>query len=61
VLVKLAFGISTPRLTQLGLGRDSTFGSMSGCSYDELKTRFEAECAKVDYKECVCRSSVVGS
>ena len=47
VLVKFAFGMSTPRLTELKLGRHPLFGSLDWADYSELLAIFQAECDKV--------------
>src|ERR1700761_3251853 len=47
VLVKFAFGMGTPRLTELKLGRHPLFGSLDWADYSELLTIFQVECDKV--------------
>lgn len=50
VLARIAFGISSPRLTELKINHGTrAFGSMDTCDFDQLLVRFEAECAKVNH------------
>ncbi|KAM0803698.1 P-loop containing nucleoside triphosphate hydrolase protein [Usnea florida] len=45
-LARVAFGISSPRVTAEKLGKNAVFGSMSvdGCAFEDLLKRFEKEC-----------------
>jgi len=47
LLARVAFGISSPRTTALGLGGNAVFGSMSECGFMDLVRRFEAVCCRV--------------
>lgn len=49
-LARLAFGISSPRMTTLGLSKSSVFRSMENSDFSKLVERFEAECAACGYK-----------
>lgn len=44
-LARVAFGVSSPRATQLGLSRSPVFGSCSKADFGALVARFEKECA----------------
>lgn len=46
LLARLAFGISSPRLTQLGLSKHPVFRSCENSDFTLLVERFEAECEK---------------
>ncbi|GAA5876265.1 hypothetical protein JCM16303_007075 [Sporobolomyces ruberrimus] len=50
LLAKVAFGIRSPRITDLGLARADCFGILCDCDFNELVERFEAECASNGYK-----------
>lgn len=49
-LARLAFGITSPRITALGLSKNPIFGICSKTNFSELIKRFEEECSKVDGK-----------
>lgn len=44
-LARVAFGVTSPRITAEKLGRDAAFGAMSDHRWDELLARCEAEVA----------------
>jgi superfamily II DNA helicase RecQ len=43
-LARVAFGISSPRVTKEKLGRHEVFGSMKDCEFEGLVKRFEIAC-----------------
>ena len=47
LLAKIAFGLTSPRATELKLSSSPAFGSMMSCDFDALLERFDAECKKV--------------
>ncbi|KAL8292929.1 hypothetical protein RQP46_000623 [Phenoliferia psychrophenolica] len=49
-LARIAFGISSPRATQLGLNRSPVFNSCPNSDFNLLVERFEKECAAAGYK-----------
>ncbi|KAK4701513.1 hypothetical protein P7C70_g4720, partial [Phenoliferia sp. Uapishka_3] len=49
-LARVAFGISSPRATLLGLSRNPIFGSCPNADFGQLIERFEKECKKAGYK-----------
>ncbi|GAA6042323.1 hypothetical protein JCM8097_003845 [Rhodosporidiobolus ruineniae] len=49
-LARLAFGVSSPRITTLGLSKHSIFGCCDTANFGSLLERFEAECAENGYK-----------
>lgn len=50
LLARLAFGVTSPRLTQLGLSKHDAFGCCDSADFGKLLERFEAECAACGYK-----------
>lgn len=48
-LARLAFGISSPRITALGLSKHDVFKSCEGLVFHELVERFEQECAACEW------------
>jgi len=46
LLAKIAFGIASPRITKLKLGRSPLFGSMDDHDFESLLTAFTLECGK---------------
>ncbi|KAF7310846.1 hypothetical protein HMN09_00627600 [Mycena chlorophos] len=51
LLARMAFGITSPRLTALKCSTGhALFGSMGDCDFNALIAAFDAECAKVDYE-----------
>lgn len=46
-LARLAFGISSPRISKLGLSFNPIFGSCPTADFSKLVARFEEECDKV--------------
>lgn len=49
-LARLAFGVSSPRITQLGLSRHDIFGCCETADFNKLLERFEAECKEQGYR-----------
>ncbi|ORY63806.1 ATP-dependent DNA helicase [Leucosporidium creatinivorum] len=49
-LARLAFGISSPRITKLGLSRHPVFKSCETADFSALVARFEEECEKVGWQ-----------
>ncbi|GAA6026049.1 hypothetical protein JCM10207_005230, partial [Rhodosporidiobolus poonsookiae] len=49
-LARLAFGVSSPRITALGLSKHDIFGCASTADFNALVARFETECAEHGYK-----------
>ncbi|GAA5949472.1 hypothetical protein JCM10213_005240 [Rhodosporidiobolus nylandii] len=49
-LARLAFGVSSPRVTALGLSKHDIFGCCDTADFSKLLERFEAECAEHGYK-----------
>lgn len=43
-LARVAFGISSPRVTMEKLGKHAVFGSMDDCDFEELVERFDKVC-----------------
>jgi RecQ family ATP-dependent DNA helicase len=43
-LARVAFGISSPRVTQEKLGKNAVFGSMKDCEFEELVKHFSIAC-----------------
>lgn len=43
-LARVAFGISSPRVTKEKLGKHEVFGSMKDCEFEELVKRFRVAC-----------------
>ncbi|KAI4195517.1 MAG: hypothetical protein LQ350_007150 [Teloschistes chrysophthalmus] len=43
-LARIAFGMSSPRVTKEKLGKHEVFGSMDGCDFEELVERFRQVC-----------------
>ncbi|KAL8851548.1 MAG: hypothetical protein Q9221_003568 [Calogaya cf. arnoldii] len=43
-LARVAFGVSSPRVTAEKLGKHSVFGSMADCDFEELVKRFKMSC-----------------
>ncbi|ORY25849.1 ATP-dependent DNA helicase [Naematelia encephala] len=50
VLARMAFGISSPRLSQLGMQKHPLFGSCDDCDYEMLLNEFEIECSAAQGK-----------
>ncbi|GAA5859901.1 hypothetical protein JCM8547_004379 [Rhodosporidiobolus lusitaniae] len=49
-LARVAFGVSSPRVTALGLGKHDIFGCCSTASFTALLDHFEKECAEHNYQ-----------
>ncbi|TNY20349.1 ATP-dependent DNA helicase [Rhodotorula diobovata] len=49
-LARLAFGVSSPRITALGLSKHDVFGCCDTADFTKLLARFEEECAKQGHK-----------
>ncbi|GAA5905430.1 hypothetical protein JCM8208_004276 [Rhodotorula glutinis] len=49
-LARLAFGVSSPRITALGLSKHDVFGCCDTADFTKLLERFEAECAAQGHK-----------
>ncbi|GAA6056078.1 hypothetical protein JCM3770_001956 [Rhodotorula araucariae] len=49
-LARLAFGVSSPRITTLGLSKHDVFGCCDTCDFTKLLERFEAECTAQGFK-----------
>ncbi|GAA6007669.1 RecQ family ATP-dependent DNA helicase [Rhodotorula paludigena] len=49
-LARLAFGVSSPRITALGLSKHEIFGCCDTANFNKLLERFEQECAEQAYK-----------
>ncbi|GAA5970643.1 hypothetical protein JCM11641_007383 [Rhodosporidiobolus odoratus] len=50
LLARTAFGVSSPRVTSLGLGKHDIFGCCNTADFTKLLERFEAECAENNYQ-----------
>ncbi|GAA5874026.1 hypothetical protein JCM3774_001587 [Rhodotorula dairenensis] len=50
MLARLAFGVTSPRITQLGLSKHDAFGCCDSADFGKLLSRFEAECEASGYK-----------
>lgn len=44
LLAKIAFGIASPKITKLKMGRSPLFGSMDDHDFESLLTAFTREC-----------------
>ncbi|CDR41594.1 hypothetical protein NBRC10512_007702 [Rhodotorula toruloides] len=49
-LARFAFGVSSPRITQLGLSKHEIFGCCETADFNKLLERFEAECEEQGYR-----------
>ncbi|GAA5936353.1 hypothetical protein JCM3775_006476 [Rhodotorula graminis] len=49
-LARLAFGVSSPRITALGLSKHDVYGCCDTADFSKLLERFEAECASQGFK-----------
>ncbi|KAK4687262.1 hypothetical protein P7C73_g2871, partial [Tremellales sp. Uapishka_1] len=49
-LTRIAFGITSPRISALGMQKSQLFGSCGNCDFDVLLKRFEEVCAKAGWK-----------
>ena len=50
MLARLAFGVTSPRITALGLSKHDIFGCCDTADFNQLLERFEAECKENGYK-----------
>lgn len=49
-MARLAFGISSPRITQLGISKHAIFGCCSDADFRLLVARFEQECEEKGFQ-----------
>lgn len=50
MLARLAFGVTSPRITALGLSKHDIFGCCDTADFNQLLEHFEAECKENGYK-----------
>ena len=50
MLARLAFGVTSPRITALGLSKHDVFGCCDTADFNQLLERFEAECKENGYR-----------
>ncbi|GAA5992274.1 hypothetical protein JCM10908_000400 [Rhodotorula pacifica] len=50
MLARLAFGVTSPRITALGLSKHDVFGCCDTADFNKLLERFDADCKECGYK-----------